>query len=147
MGIHALSNSPTGDPRLPESSHDVDVDETNDWLESLDAVIQRGGEERARFLLTKLLDHGRSVGVRPPFSANTPYINTIPLSQQPEYPGELELERQIAAIIRWNAMAMVVQANRSFEGIGGPTSRWTRTPLPMRRCFRWSAWAACRSRR
>ncbi len=119
-----MSNLPTGDPRLPESSHDIDADETNDWLESLDAVIQHGGEDRARFLLTRLLDYGRSVGVRPPFSANTPYINTIPLSQQPEYPGDQELERQITAIIRWNAMAMVVQANRSFEGIGGHISSY-----------------------
>jgi len=119
-----MSDSTAGAPRGSELSHDTDADETNDWLESLDAVIQRGGEERARFLLTRLLDHGCSVGVRPPFSANTPYVNTIPLSQQPEYPGDREIERKITAIIRWNAMAMVVQANRSFEGIGGHISSY-----------------------
>ena len=103
-------------------ARDIDPQETNDWLESLDAVIENGGEQRARFLLSRLLDHGRGAGVQPPFSANTPYVNTIPVAKEPPYPGDLEIERQIAAIIRWNAMAMVVQANRSFEGIGGHIS-------------------------
>jgi len=117
-----MSDSNPGDSTLSGLPPDSDRDETSDWLESLDAVIEHGGEQRARFLLARLVEHGRSVGVEPPFSANTPYVNTIPLSQEPDYPGDPDIERQIAAIIRWNAMAMVVQANRSFEGIGGHIS-------------------------
>jgi pyruvate dehydrogenase E1 component len=117
-----MSDGQAENEPLDEPAEDIDPQETSEWLESLDAVISHGGGERARFLLDRLLDHGRSLGVQPPFSANTPYVNTIHVSKEPEYPGDLEIERQIAAIIRWNAMAMVVQANRSFEGIGGHIS-------------------------
>jgi pyruvate dehydrogenase E1 component len=101
---------------------DLDAQETSEWLDSLEAVVERDGEERAAYLLKRLLSHGRSAGVAVPFSANTPYTNTIPLSQEPDYPGDREIERQIAAIIRWNAMAMVVKANKSSDGIGGHIS-------------------------
>ena len=105
-----------------ETHGDIDAEETTDWLDSLDAVIAHSGEERAAYLLSRLLSHGRSAGVQPPFSANTPYVNTIPVAQEPEYPGDREIERQIAAIIRWNAVAMVVKANKNSEGIGGHIS-------------------------
>ncbi len=103
---------------------DPDPQETSEWLESFDAVVQRGGPERAQFLLRKLVDRGHRDGAVMPFTANTPYINTIPIDKQPPYPGDRELERKIKSIIRWNAMAMVVRANRQAEGIGGHISTY-----------------------
>jgi pyruvate dehydrogenase E1 component len=101
---------------------DLDQQETSDWLESLDAVIDHAGPERAEFLLKKMIAHGYRRGAVMPFTAKTPYVNTIPVSDQPEYPGDLEIEKQIEAIVRWNAMAMVVRANRADSGIGGHIS-------------------------
>ncbi len=96
--------------------------ETHEWLESLDHVIHRGGPDRVRELLSELQDHAHAAGIKLPFSANTPYINTIPVEEQPTFPGSREIERRIKSIIRWNAMAMVVRANREEEGIGGHIS-------------------------
>lgn len=96
--------------------------ETQEWLESLDYVLQRGGHEWVKRLLRQLQIHAQEAGVRLPFTANTPYINTIPAEQEPPYPGSREIERRIKSIIRWNAMAMVVRANRTEEGIGGHIS-------------------------
>ena len=96
--------------------------EDRDWLDSLDYVIDNEGPERVRDLLLKLQAHSQRRGVSAPFSANTPYINTIPADQQPAYPGNREIERRIKSIIRWNAMAMVVRANRERPGIGGHIS-------------------------
>lgn len=96
--------------------------ETQEWLESLDYVLQRGGHEWVKRLLRQLQIHAQEAGVRLPFTANTPYINTIPAEEEPPYPGSREIERRIKSIIRWNAMAMVVRANRTEEGIGGHIS-------------------------
>ncbi|MFH1754922.1 MAG: pyruvate dehydrogenase (acetyl-transferring), homodimeric type, partial [Candidatus Latescibacterota bacterium] len=96
--------------------------EIQEWLESIDDVIRHDGFDRAARLLDKLKEHALSKGVTWPFSANTPYINTIPLERQPPYPGDRALERRMKSIIRWNAMAMVVRANREEEGIGGHIS-------------------------
>ena len=93
--------------------------ETQEWIQSLDEVLDRAGPGRVGELFQQLSGFAQLQGVRLPFTANTPYINTIPASAQPPYPGDLELEYRISSIIRWNAMAMVVKANRQEEGIGG----------------------------
>ncbi|RMG35061.1 MAG: pyruvate dehydrogenase (acetyl-transferring), homodimeric type [Gammaproteobacteria bacterium] len=98
---------------------DIDPQETQEWLEALDAVLEQEGTERAHFLIERLIDKARRSGVNLPFSANTAYVNTIPLTQQPPYPGDQAMEARIRAYIRWNAMAMVVQANRKASELGG----------------------------
>jgi pyruvate dehydrogenase E1 component len=103
---------------------DIDPAETAEWLESLDYVLQSKGPERVRYLLQKLDERAAREGVELPFTANTPYINSIPVEKQPVYPGNREIERRIKSIIRWNAMAMVVRANREYDGIGGHISTY-----------------------
>jgi pyruvate dehydrogenase E1 component len=98
--------------------------ETLEWFESLDYVLRHSGPERVKQLLKQLDTYAYQVGIRQPFSANTPYINTIPASEQPPYPGNREIERRIKSIIRWNAMAMVVKANRQDSSIGGHISTY-----------------------
>jgi len=107
-----------------ESAHDTDPQETREWLDALDYVVRSAGARRAEYLLTRLRDQAFSRGVRLPCAATTPYINTIPASVQPEYPGDRAIERRIKSIIRWNAMAMVVRANRASPGIGGHISSY-----------------------
>jgi hypothetical protein len=87
---------------------DMDPVETREWLESLDAVIRSEGKERATYLLRKLLDHARDARVPMPPVLNTPYVNSIPLEAQPQYPGDLDIENRLSAIIRWNALAIEV---------------------------------------
>lgn len=96
--------------------------ETQEWLDSLQQVIKQGGPERTKRLLQRLQIHAKEAGVELPYVANTPYINTIPVDKQPQFPGSPDIERRIRSIIRWNAMAMVVRANRLEEGIGGHIS-------------------------
>src|SRR5918999_659043 len=98
---------------------DADPVETREWLEAFDALVETEGRERARFLLRKLLDHARARRVPLPPVLNTPYKNSIALAQQPQFPGNLELESRISAIVRWNALAMVVRANRAHPELGG----------------------------
>ncbi|MBN1446327.1 MAG: pyruvate dehydrogenase (acetyl-transferring), homodimeric type, partial [Bacteroidetes bacterium] len=98
--------------------------ETHEWIASLDYVLSAGGTERAQRLLQDLQQYAYRKGVRMPFSANTPYINTISADDQPSYPGSRTLERRIKSLIRWNAMAMVVRANRKEAGIGGHISTY-----------------------
>jgi pyruvate dehydrogenase E1 component len=98
---------------------DIDPQETREWLDSIDSVLQEHGTDRAHFLLNSMIDHARRSGAYLPYSATTAYLNTIPVSQQPEYPGDRAIERRIEAYIRWNAMAMVVQANRRSAEYGG----------------------------
>jgi pyruvate dehydrogenase E1 component len=98
--------------------------ETREWLESLDYVIKYSGPERVLHILRHLQIRAHAAGIRMPFSANTPYINSIPVDQQPVYPGSREIERRIKSIIRWNAMAMVVRANKEENGIGGHISTY-----------------------
>jgi pyruvate dehydrogenase E1 component len=97
---------------------DIDPIETQEWLESLQAVLEKDGEERAHFLIEKLVDVARQAGSDIPFSANTAYINTIPVEMQPRFPGETTIERRIRSYIRWNAMAMVLKANKDTN-VGG----------------------------
>src|SRR5437667_3616292 len=106
------------------SNGDSDVAETKEWLDSLTAVLQHEGTQRASYLLSQLKNKAVRSGVLLPFTANTPYINTIPPDRQPPYPGIRELERRIKSLARWNAMAMVVRANKHEAGIGGHISTY-----------------------
>jgi pyruvate dehydrogenase E1 component len=98
---------------------DTDQTETREWLDAFDALIKAEGRDRATFVLRRLFDHARQQRVRLPPVLNTPYKNTIALDQQPQFPGNLEVEQRISAIIRWNALAMVERANRVAGELGG----------------------------
>jgi pyruvate dehydrogenase E1 component len=98
---------------------DTDPGETQEWLDSLDAVVGTHGKPRARFLMSKLLERARELQVGTPATVSTPYVNTIPPEEEPFFPGDEEIERQIRALIRWNAAVMVVRANKLADGIGG----------------------------
>ena len=101
-----------------KNKKDIDPQETQDWIDSIQSLISNFGIERAHFILDKIISTSRTL----PFSAHTDYINTIPIANQKPYPGDREIERRIKSIIRWNAMAMVVRANRKNPGIGGHIS-------------------------
>jgi pyruvate dehydrogenase E1 component len=101
---------------------DIDPQETQEWLDSLDAVLENEGIERAHYLLERLIDKARRSGAYLPFSANTAYLNTIPVQKQDRFPGDRAMERRIRSLVRWNAMAMVVQANRLSTELGGHIS-------------------------
>ncbi|MFP4473595.1 MAG: pyruvate dehydrogenase (acetyl-transferring), homodimeric type [Candidatus Omnitrophota bacterium] len=103
------------------SAHDIEIRE---WLASLDYVIRHESRNLAENILEQVQIHGKQAGLSLPFSTSTPYINTIPLEQQPPFPGNREIERRIKSIIRWNAMAMVVKANKEESGIGGHISSY-----------------------
>ncbi len=103
---------------------DIDPIETTEWLESIDSVLGAHGPERAHFLLNQMIDFARRSGAYLPYTPNTAYLNTISTARQPEYPGDRSLERRIEAYIRWNAMAMVVQANRKSTEYGGHISSY-----------------------
>jgi pyruvate dehydrogenase E1 component len=103
---------------------DLDPVETQEWLESIDSVLKQHGPERAHFILERLIDYTRRSGAYLPFKPNTAYVNTITAGREPEYPGNRALERRIEAYIRWNAMAMVVQANRMSTEYGGHLSSY-----------------------
>jgi len=107
---------------VPVMARDDDPAETADWLESLDYICQSRGRERAQFLLEKLRERAFRYGVSLATTLTTPYVNTIPADQEPPYPGDREIERRIKSIIRWNAVAMVVKANKRSSGIGGHIS-------------------------
>src|ERR1700741_5176961 len=98
---------------------DSDPVETREWLDAFDALVQSEGRERALFLLRKRLDHARVRRVPLPPVLNTPYKNSIALADQPQFPGNLELESRLSSIVRWNALAMVVRANRAHAELGG----------------------------
>jgi pyruvate dehydrogenase E1 component len=98
---------------------DVDSQETREWLEALDSVLEAEGNERAHYLLEKLVDKARRNGAYIPFSANTAYLNTIPPHLEEHMPGNQALEHKIRSLVRWNAMAMVVRANQESSGLGG----------------------------
>jgi pyruvate dehydrogenase E1 component len=101
----------------------LEVLETREWLDSLDYVLSRGGADRAGRLIQQLALHARrAAGVNLPFTATTPYQNTISSKTQPPFPGSQEMERRIKSLVRWNALAMVMRANKIQEGIGGHIS-------------------------
>jgi len=102
--------------------NDPDKQETQEWIESLEDALEEHGYERTQHLLETLIDFAESKGARLPFNTNTPFLNTILPGQEPDYPGDRELERKIKSIVRWNAMAMVTKANKETPGIGGHIS-------------------------
>ena len=105
-----MNQKPTEDP---------DPQETREWLDALEAVLEREGIPRAHYLLEQLIDKARRSGAFLPYSANTAYVNTIPTHLEPEYPGDSALEHRIRSLIRWNALAMVLRANRVSAELGG----------------------------
>jgi pyruvate dehydrogenase E1 component len=112
--MSAVPQNPSG-----SNAQDSDTQETREWMDALSAVIQSEGPERAHFLLEQLLEHARQSSIDMPFSANTGYVNTIEPDQEERCPGNLEIEERLRAYMRWNAMAMVVKANRHHPVDGG----------------------------
>src|SRR4051812_16944213 len=103
----------------PRDNSELEAIETREWRESLEYVIQQGDRDRVQRLLGMLRHHARMAGVSLPFTAVTPYVNSIRVEDQTPLPGSQEIERRIKSLVRWNAMAMVVRANRASDGIGG----------------------------
>jgi pyruvate dehydrogenase E1 component len=124
MQTSNTTTRPMSPPLDPTFSADSDQMENEEWVESLNEVVRLRGLDRGKALLQRLLDHTRSLGVNVSSLLNTPYCNTIPPSQEPPFPGDLELERRITAIVRWNALAMVVRANRQSTELGGHLSSY-----------------------
>ncbi|MBB3044072.1 pyruvate dehydrogenase (acetyl-transferring), homodimeric type [Nocardioides soli] len=104
---------------LPTQLPDIDPDETHDWLDSFDALVDERGRERARYVMLRLLERAREANVGVPALRSTDYINTIPPEREPWFPGDEETERRIRAFIRWNAAVMVSSANRKGLEVGG----------------------------
>ncbi|SIT35034.1 pyruvate dehydrogenase, decarboxylase component E1, thiamin-binding [Paraburkholderia piptadeniae] len=104
---------------ITQARVDSDPQETAEWLAALDGVVQHVGIERAQYLFDRLAAHALSNGVASARVSVTPYANTIPVDQQPPYPGDLDTEERLAAALRWNALAMVVRANRAYGELGG----------------------------
>ncbi len=98
---------------------DIDSIETREWSDALEAVLEREGPERAHFLIESLIEQARRAGTHIPYRANTAYLNTIPAASEKRSPGDISLEWRIRSLIRWNAMAMVVRANRKTSELGG----------------------------
>jgi len=107
---------------MTDINNDVDPIETQEWLEALEAVLEEEGTERAHFLLEKLIDMARRSGAHLPYSATTAYLNTIPTSKEALIPGDQEMEQRLRSIIRWNAIALVLQASKKNKELGGHLS-------------------------
>src|SRR5579859_6458588 len=101
------------------SAADVDPVETSEWLEALDAVVEHDGPARARELLRRVVERAQHAGTGTIGTLNTPYVNTIPADEEAKLPGDPALERRLRSIVRWNAMAMVVRANKTSSELGG----------------------------
>ncbi|MAF05459.1 MULTISPECIES: pyruvate dehydrogenase (acetyl-transferring), homodimeric type [unclassified Herbaspirillum] len=110
------------DQVLAQAANDPDVMETQEWLDALEAVIEKEGPDRAHYLMERMVDLARRRGAHIPFSSNTAYVNTIPADQGEHCPGNLEYEERLRSWMRWNAMAMVVKANRVDGDLGGHLS-------------------------
>ncbi len=102
-----------------QAPDDLDPQETSEWVEALDEIIDQAGPDRASYLLERLMERATNFGVQVPLRWNTPYINTIPPEDEVAYPGDRKLERNIKSLVRWNAVAMVVRANKYDPNIGG----------------------------
>jgi pyruvate dehydrogenase E1 component len=103
----------------PSATSDIDAVETSEWLDAIDAVVEHDGLDRARHLLTRVVERAQHVGSGPIATLNTPYVNTIPASLDEPIPGDSAMERRLRSIMRWNAMAMVVRANKTSSELGG----------------------------
>ncbi|MGC2943948.1 alpha-ketoglutarate dehydrogenase [Burkholderia ambifaria] len=114
-----LSNGIEHAQRAALARTDEDPEETAEWLEALDAVVAHVGRDRAQYLFDRLAEHARTTGLASPRAPVTRYLNTIALAEQPPYPGDLDLEERLSAALRWNALAMVVRANRAYGELGG----------------------------
>ena len=101
------------------NNNDIDPSETKDWIDSLSAVIEKDGNDRAHFLIKELINKAYREGANIPYTQNTPYINTIPPEAEVKSNGDQNIERRIRSLIRWNAAAMVVRANKKFPELGG----------------------------
>lgn len=102
-----------------DAPDDLNPQETSEWVEALDEMIDQAGPDRASYLLERLMERAANLGVQVPLRWNTPYINTIPPEEEVAYPGDRAIERRIKSLIRWNATAMVVRANKYDANIGG----------------------------
>src|ERR1700733_2262326 len=102
-----------------EAPDDLNPQETAEWVEALEEIIDQTGPDRASYLVERLMEHASNFGVQPPLRWNTPYINTIPPEEEVAYPGDRALERNIKSLVHWNALAMVVRANKYDANIGG----------------------------
>ncbi len=109
--------------------HDADPVETEEWIASFDEVVAEYGSHRGQFLMAKLIERANQMGIGFPGSISTPYTNTIPRTEQPEYPGDEWLEKRIRRFIRWNAAVMVIKANHKAKGIGGHLSTFASSAL------------------
>jgi pyruvate dehydrogenase E1 component len=109
----------TQPPTTNGAGADLDAIETTEWLEALDAVVSHDGPDRARDLLTRVIERAQHAGTGPIASLNTEYVNTIPAEQEPRFPGDPELERRLRSIVRWNAIVTVVRANKVSSELGG----------------------------
>ncbi len=107
-----------------EPQEDLNPSETSEWLEALDQIVDEVGPHRASYILARLMERAATYGVTAPLRLNTPYVNTIPADEEYPYPGDREIERRIKSLVRWNAMAMVVRANKYDDGIGGHISTY-----------------------
>ena len=107
-----------------DKPEDLNPQETSEWVEALDHILDEAGPDRASYLLKTLMDRAATFGVTTPQKLNTPYVNTIPVEEEFPYPGDRALERKIKSLTRWNAMAMVVRANKYDPGIGGHISTY-----------------------
>ncbi len=107
---------------MTSQTNDNDAQETQEWIEALDSVMEQEGVERAHYLLEKLIARARGAGAYLPYSANTAYLNTIPPSKEERSPGDAGMEWRIRSLVRWNALAMVVKANRISTELGGHIS-------------------------
>ena len=112
-----MENLPDYDP---QGTPDFDPQETKEWLDALESVLDIEGPERAHYLISQLIDKARLAGTDLPFSANTPYLNTISLDKEERSTGNHELEHRLRALMRWNAMAIVLNANKDSSELGVP---------------------------
>jgi pyruvate dehydrogenase E1 component len=122
---------------LPAHLIDPDPTETGEWIESLQAIVDSAGPERAHFLLHKLHESLRTDGIDLPYLVQSPYVNTIPPDKQPAYPGDLAMEQRIRRIVRWNAAVMVHRANHHHPGIGGHLSSYASAAMLYEVGFNW----------
>src|SRR5437588_6308683 len=122
LEVQQKAVSPNGTGAAEQAA--AQAEETREWLDSMDYVLRHEGAERAGRLLQEIGGYLTRQGLTLPFAATTPYVNTIPADQQPAFPGSQELERRIKSLVRWNALAMVVRANREADGIGGHISTY-----------------------
>ena len=126
--------APSPSPLSPNP--DLDPGETREWIDALAGVIDKEGPDRAHFLLSRLITEAREDGIDLPYSATTEYINTIPANQQPKYPGDPDMEEKIRSVIRWNAAAMVVRANK-HTNVGGHIASFASSAVLYDVGFNW----------